>query len=343
VILGGAFRKWLEAAAFGRLALALHERFPNVRLTAKLELLQGQFLAVWVQPLAENKKILEASYRSAVRQGDTTYEALAACCLSHMYAVESADLKKQEEVSTWARDVSVRRQDFNTAGSSAGHLRFAAGLRGTAAIDFGAGRVVEPAFLALAGEPAKSPSAYGSYWVYGAWLAYLFGEIRVAEEWLDESLRYEHTHFGHAAMLDLCFLECLVAARVHDRASWPRRVLLRTYISLRVRKLEEWARCCPANFEAHHLIARAELSRVRGDLAEAETSLKRAASSARENGAVLREAIAWELASGAAAAQGDPSRAAGHRGAAIDAYERCGATAKVARLRAVEATVSLHP
>jgi hypothetical protein len=332
-LLAGAFRKCVEAAALGRLALALHERFPNERLTAKLLMLQGQFLAVWVQPFAETKRFLEASHQSAVRQGDTTYEALAACCLSHMSAVESADLTKQEEISTWARDVCLRRHDFNTAGSCAGHLRFASGLRGTVAIDFASGRTVEPAFFAIAGEPAKSPSAYGAYWVYGAWLAYLFGEIGVAEEWLDEQRRYEQTHFAHAAMLDLCFLECLVAAKVHDRASWPRRALLRASIARRVRKLRSWANGCKANFEAHYLIARAELARVRGCVSEAEQCLERAAASSREHGAVLREAIAWELASSLAEASGDRARAAERREAAIDAYRRCGATAKVARLQ----------
>jgi predicted ATPase len=332
VILAGAFRRCVEAEALGRLALALNERFRNEKLAAKLLLLNGQFLRPWVRPFAEAVRLLRESHACAVKQGDTTYETLAACCTSHLTALASADLAEHRRLGLWAREVCARRKDWNMVGSVEGHLRFSEALAGARTLDY-ARRSPEPEFLALAGDRAAAPSAHGAYWVFGAWAAYLFGEIEAAAAWIAQQRDLAQGHFGHAAMADLCFLECLVAARQHDGASWPRRLVLRWSMARRVRALRGWARDCPDNFEAHYLIACAELARVRGDGPGASEGLERAAESARTHGSLLREGLALELASGLAARTGDAARADRLRDQAVDAYERCGATAKAAALR----------
>jgi predicted ATPase len=329
VIVTGAFRRCAEAAALGRLALALNDRAGNASLSARLNLIHGEFLAPWVQSFREARRFLEASYEASVKHGDTTYEALSACCRSHLTTLESADVGVQYETAGWARDVCARRNDWNTAGSALGHLRYAASLRGSAeSFDLSRGRYVDAGFEQVAGSPDHTPAAYAAYWVFGAWAAYLFGRTRVAVEWLAETARFAHGYFGNLAMLDLCFLECLVAARVHDSASWARRVWLRARMAIRVRKLRAWSRGCPQNFEPHYLIARAELARVRGKSEEAAASFEQAAASARSRGAGLREALALELGSAFAAEQGDTARAGRMREEAVSAYRRCGATAK---------------
>jgi predicted ATPase len=329
VIVTGAFRRCAEAASLGRLAIALNERAGNASLAARLNLLHGQFLAPWVQPFREARRFLEASYDAAVKHGDTTYEALAACCQSHLLTLESADVTVQYETADWARKVCARRKDWNTAGSALGHLRYAAALRGSSeGFDLSRGRHVDAGFEQVAGSPDKTPAAYAAYWVFGAWAAYLFGRTRVAVEWLAETRRFAHGYFGNLAMLDLCFLECLVAARLHDSASWVRRLWLRGRMALRLRKLRAWSGGCPQNFEPHYLIARAELARVRGKTEEAAASFEQAAASARSRGAGLREALALELGSAFAAGHGDAPRAQRMREEAVSAYRRCGATAK---------------
>jgi predicted ATPase len=336
VIITGAFRRCAEAAALGRLALALNEEAGNASLTARLHLLHGQFLAPWVQPFREAGRFLKASYDAAVKHGDTTYEALSACCQSHLLTLESADVGIQYETAGWARDVCSRRKDWNTAGSALGHLKYAAALRGSPeGFDLSRGRYVDAGFEEIAGKsPDKTPAAYAAYWVFGAWAAYLFGRTQVAVDWLAETKRFAHGYFGNLAMLDLCLLECLVAAKLHDSASWARRLWLRWSMSLRLRKLGAWSRGCPQNFEPHYLIARAELARVRGKPQEAAASLEQAAASAHSRGAGLREAIALELAAVLAAGQGDVARARRMKDEAISAYRRCGATAKAEALSA---------
>jgi predicted ATPase len=332
VILAGAFRKCAEAAALGRLALATNERLGNEGLSASVHVLHGEYLAPWVQPFVEAIRIIRTGYEAAVRNGDTTYEAFAACCISHLTIMEAADMAAHVKVGEWARDVCARRGDWNTAGCVAGHMRLSCALHGDIAIDLAGGLKIEASFRELVGDPAKTPAAYGSYWVFGAWVAYFFGEFSAAAAWLRETLRYEQAHFGHPAMLDLCFLECLLASKEHDTAGWLRRVALRWKMSRCVGKLAAWAAGCPANFEAHHLIASAELARARGAASQAAHLYELAVASARRTGAGLREGLALELASAFAAAQEDRGRARDLQAQAIDAYRRCGAAAKADRL-----------
>jgi hypothetical protein len=328
VMVAGAFRRGAEAAALGRLALALNERFGNDVLAARLHLIQGLYLAPWVQPFSEGVKHLETSYATSVKHGETTYEAFAACCIAYLAIVKADDLPAQRKLGEWAREVCARRKDRNTTGSVVGQLRLSGALTGEAPVDFSQGLALDPVFHATAGEGHEAPAAYGAYWHYSAWAAYFFGEIPVAVSWLREARRFEHVYFGYCAMQELCFLECLVAAKMHDRASWVRRHALRWTMARRVRKLQEWAEGCAANFEPAWLIASAELARVRGEVQLADTHLGRAVTSARTHGNPLREGLALELASALATRRGDTTRAAKAREQAVDAYRRCGATAK---------------
>jgi predicted ATPase len=332
VVLTGAFGRCTEAAAMGRLALAQNERFRNANLEPSLYLISGTFLAPWVQPFSEAKALLRTAYESAVRQGDATYEVYAACALSHISAIEAVDLAAHQETSEWAREVCTRRKDWNMVGSVVSHLHFLAVLRGEQAPDFRRDATVEPDFLALAGDAKKAPSAHDGYWEFNAWIAYLFGETKAAATCLVETRRLAQAHFAHLTTLDLCFLECLVAAKLHDGASWIERLRLRWTMARRVNALRRWAEGCPANFDSHYRIALAELTRVRGDAEGAAQCFEAAIASARTYGAVLREGLALELAMELALGQGNGALAAARRAEAVNAYRRCGARAKGARL-----------
>jgi serine/threonine protein kinase len=332
VVLSGAFGKCAEAAATGRLAIALNDRFGNANLEPSLYLINGTFLAPWVQPFAEAKALLQTAYERAVKYGDATYEVYAACALSHISAIEAVDLPAHEQVSEWARVVCTRRKDWNMVGSVVSHLLYLTVLRGTEAPDFTRGATLDPNFLALAGDAKKAPSAHDGYFQFNAWIAYLFGETEIAAACLVETRKLAQAHFAHLTTLDLCFLECLVAAKLHDRASWWKRARLRWSLARRVRALRTWAAGCPQNFETHYRIALAELTRVRGDAWAAETRFEEAIAATRAHGSVLREGLALELAMDLARQQGQAAKAAALRTEAIAAYRRCGANAKAKRL-----------
>jgi predicted ATPase len=332
VVLTAAFGKRAEAFAMGRLSIALNERFGNDGLAPSLYLIAGTFLVPWVRPFAEAKEHLSAAYDRAIKEGDTTYEVYAACALSHMSAFESVDLPAHQKLSRWAHEVCTRRKDWNMAGSIVTHLWYLSALRGEVAPDFG-GAAMDPDFVALVGDAGKAPSAHDGYWQHRASIAYHFGQYAIAAACLAETRRFGQAHFGHLTTIDLCFQQCLIAAKLHDGASWAKRARLRWTIARGVRKLRSWAEACPENFEPHYLIALAELTRVRGDLSATESAFERAIASARARGAVLREGLSLELAMAWAIGAGNGARGEQLRVEAIDAYRRCGAMAKAEVLK----------
>jgi len=310
----------------GRLGLALNERFQNTTLTSRLHLVNGEFLAPWVRPFAEARALLDVSRDAAVHYGETAYEAYAACSLSHLAVMEGGELGAARKVAEWGRDVCVRRQDLNMAGSTLSHLRYCRMMSGDAEVVIVAPPAVDPEFAAFVGGPEKTPSAHDGYWEFCGWIAYMFGDNDAAARCVAETRRYPQAHFGHLSTHDLCFLECLIAARAHDTAPWPRRVALRWVMARRLRQLRRWSANCPSNFEPHYLLARAELLRVRGG--DADPVYREAVSSARASGALHREALALELAAACAVERGDAARGEALKGEAIEAYVRYGAKAK---------------
>jgi predicted ATPase len=329
VILEGAFGKLSEAAAFGQLALALNERVRNESLGAKLYLLNGQFLTPWVQPLADARKVLRTAYNIATKLGDTVYETYAACSLSHLSFIESRDLGAHAEVTAWAQEVCERLKDRNMAGSVASHWRYLATLRGEIPVE--ATAELPPGFSARVGDRETSPSAYDAHWESSTWIAYLFGDAQTAAACLAAGRGLEQAHLGHPTSIDLCFLDCVVAAKLHDTAPWPKRLALRWKMARCVRKLRAWASSSPWNFEPHYLIARAEWARVKGDWKEADACLTRAAEGMRTRGGGVREGLALELAAANAEKRGE-ARAGELRDAARAAYRKCGAEAKAMAL-----------
>src|SRR5262249_47578873 len=154
---------------------------------------------------------------------------------------------------------------------------------------------------------AKFPVALFYYYHCSAELAYLAGQTARAAGFLAEAGKRTQGIFAIPTMVELAFLQVLVAARGLDREGPGRRERVRVVAEMaaRVHQLRAWARSCPENYEAHALIATAELLRVLGRARAAERELRRAAAVARGNGSAKREAIALELHARIVAARGD--------------------------------------
>jgi predicted ATPase len=331
-LLAGRFESPDEGVAFGRLALALNERFKNPTFASKLPFLFGGFHAPWVQPFAEAKVMLRAAFDLAQKQGDTVYEAYIATVLSVVTYCESPTLAVVRATGDWAREIGKRRKDDDMAGAPEAHARYAAALSGEtpSARDLGLDGSTDAELRGSLGD--ATPTAAFHYYFCNAELAYLAGDARRAEAMLEEARTRTRVIFGLPMTAELCFLESLVAARLHDDAPLPTRLRLRAETALRVHRMRAWARRCAANFEAPYLIARAELDRIGGDARAATATFDRATTAARVHHAPKREALALELASLHAARRGDTERAARLRVEAIDAYRRWGATRKAEEL-----------
>jgi predicted ATPase len=326
-VLTAVFQKHEEGENFGRLALALNERFQNRKLAARLHFLYGGWHSSWVRPFHDGLTFLETANELAAKYGDTAYETYSASTRSLVAFSESESLASLQEVSEWAREVGERRLDADMTGFADVFARYCATLRrphdetGTP-LDLSRPGSSD-ADLRASFTDAKTPSSVYYYFYCDAELAYLAGDAARAQGLLEEAWKRIQIVFGLPTTVDLWWLDALVAARLHDTASWTARVGLRMRVSKRVSKLKSWARSCPANFEAHHYVAGSELARIEGDLKGAQAEIERAVTAARAHRAPKREAFALELAARVALARGEDPTAA--RREAAEAFRRWGA------------------
>jgi predicted ATPase len=330
LVLSAAFGNREEGAAFAQFALALNERFQNLALTSKLQMIAGM-LVPWVRPFADAKEHLRSGYDVALKIGDTTYECYCAVVHSIVSFCESTDLAAVQSDAEWARDVSVRRKERAMIGVPEAHARHAATLRGLtpSVLDLGTAESPDSDFRASLSDSA-TPTALFYYQFCTADLAYHFGNAAAARALLREAEKRTEGIFGLPTTVELAFLDALVAAREHDLAgtSWRKRLGLRLRVYGALRKLRAWAASCPANFAAHALIVEAEHARIRGKRARADECFERAIATARVRGSPRREALALERAAAHALAAGETAKAAQRRAEAIAAYRRWGASAK---------------
>jgi predicted ATPase len=328
-VLSAVFGKHEEGDAFGRLALALNERFHNTKLAARLHFLYGGWHANWVRPFRDGVEFLRTAHQLATKYGDTAYETYAASTRALVCFSESSDLVSLKAMAEWAQQIGARRQDKDMTGFAEVFARYAAALAGAtpSATDLSLATSSDADFRATLSDE-KTPSSIFYYLYCNAELAYLAGDPARAFSLLEEAWRRTQIVFGLPTKVDLHLLDALVVARLHDDAAWGARMRMRRRVAQRVKMLRVWAASCPRNFEPHYHVACAELARIRGDVDEAEACFERAVTAARAHRSVKREALAHDLAATLAGARGDESRADTSHAAAQDAYRRWGATTK---------------
>ena len=98
------------------------------------------------------------------------------------------------------------------------------------------------------------------------------------------------------------------------------------------RQLQIWAEHCPENFENRAALVGAEIARIDGRELDAMRLYEQAIRSARANGFVHNEALAYELAARFYAARGFEEFAQAYLRNARDGYVRWGADGKVRQL-----------
>ena len=100
------------------------------------------------------------------------------------------------------------------------------------------------------------------------------------------------------------FYAALTQAALCDAAAGPAAVQHLEALAAHHRQLQEWAENCPENFENRAALVGAEIARIEGRDADAMRLYEQAIRSARANGFVHNEALAYELAARFYAARG---------------------------------------
>jgi PAS domain S-box-containing protein len=322
-----------QAFEFSEMALRLNERFNNARLRGTLLHLHGDHVNFWRRHFATGVPILEQGFRACLAVGDMVYAGHLAFLTVWQAIERGVPLAEARTLAT--RNAEFARQSHIDAVYQTIEIeqQFVASLQGRTSdpFTFDAAGFDEGASLATI-EKASFGCGIVFHRIMKQILAFLYGRhadaldaARAAEPMLDaaRATPIEATHhFYHALTLTALYPH----APLHEQAQFA------SLLEGQLKKLKLWADNCPQNYHNRYALVLAEIARIEGRPAEAMDLYEEAIRSARDNGFVQQEALAFELAARFYAARGFATFAHAYLRGARDGYLRWGAHGKVRQL-----------
>jgi PAS domain S-box-containing protein len=295
----------------------------------------------WTRPLREGIDLARRAFQMAKEHGDPAFAAHACRALTSILLALGHPLDQLEREAEQGLEF-VRHFGFFLDRISA-PLALARTLRGRTA-NFGSlddGRFTERSFEERATGQRARAFLECYYWIRKLQARFFAGDYVSA---IDAADKVE-TWYATSASLSLFMLE---ETEYHFYAALSRAASCaplgadpyakhRESLGRHERQLRAWAANFPQNFEDRAALVGAEIARLEGRPVDAMDLYERAIGSARANGFVHNEALAYELAARFYAARGFNEVADLYLGNARRAYLRWGADGKVRQLD------QLHP
>ncbi|WP_437852557.1 AAA family ATPase [Sorangium sp. So ce363] len=333
-LLGPFFGDYQAGFRFGKLGLDLLEKRGQLRFRAFVYAFFGMAINPWTKPLRGGIEWLRRALGTAVETGDLAIAGgISECVVTLLLAGgEPLDETQREAERSLALTRKARFGLFIDVG--VGKERLIRTLRGLSPSfsSFNDEQFDENQFEAhLAGDPSLL-MAKCWYWIrklearfYAGDYASALAAAAVAEPilWITGFV-FERAEYH--------FYRALALAAHHDEASPDDRRSYREALLAHLRQLEAWASSCPENFGSRAALVAAEEARLGGEAEKAAHLYEQAIRSARDNGFVNNEAIAYETAARFYRARGFDQIADGYLREARARYVRWGADGKVRQL-----------
>ena len=334
LLAGPHFGDYQAGFRFGRLGYDLVERRGLKRFQARTYMNFGNVVLPWTRHVRTGRDLLRRGFEAANRIGDLIF---AAYCCHHLSTNLLAAGDPLDEVQ----------------GEAERGLAFAQNMRFGLGIDFSAAQVglvrtlrgSTPNFgcfddeqfdeLRIERRFSENPElaiAESWYWIRKLQARFFAGDYAGALEassraqpllWTSPSC-FENAEYHFYSALSQ-------AASCESAAANKRRQPVEALVAHH-RQLEIWAENCPENFENRAALVGAEIARLEGRELDAERLYEQAIRSARANGFIHNEALAYELAARFYVARGFQEFARMYLLNARDGYLRWGAAGKVRQL-----------
>jgi PAS domain S-box-containing protein len=320
-----------SAYEFGRLALQVNERFHDSRRRAKIHQQFHAHVNLWRQPMASCIPHAREACRSGLESGDFLYAAYGASTEAWPAMLSTADLG--EFVLEYEPKVALIRKLKATgfADSLKLLLNWARALqgKGVAPLSLSGDGIDEQEYVE---SHRDNPFFTTFHAVTRLKLCYMLGEYQEALSCARTARNVVYHLAGTIWPVEFEFWNGLTLAANYASAGAPERTIYREEIEAAKKTLAVLAENCPENFLCQSLLLSAELERVAGDQLSALDLFERAIRYAQDTGTVQHQALANELCGRFWLGGGHEQVAAVFLGEARQAYDRWGASAKVAEL-----------
>jgi PAS domain S-box-containing protein len=334
MIAGPRFGDYQAGFRFGRLGYDLVEQRGLKRFQARTYMNFGNVVLPWTAHVRAGRELVRRAFEAANQSGDLNF---AGHCCSHLNTNLLAAGDPLDKVQGEAERglAFAQKMRFGLAidriSTQLGLIRTLRGLTPTFGCFDGEHfdeRRIERRFS----ENPDLAFAECWYWVRKLQARYFAGHYVAA---LDASLKAERLLWisaSHFETAEYHFYGALSrAASCASAAADQHQQHLQALVTHH-RQLEIWAANCPENFENRAALVGAEIARIEGRALDAEHLYERAIHSARANGFIHNEALAYELAARFYAARGFDEFAEVYLRNARYGYLRWGADGKVRQL-----------
>src|SRR5580658_8113723 len=334
-IAGHRFGDYRSAFRFGRLGCDLVEKRCLKRFQAATYATFAGMIMPWMKHVSACCNAMRQAFEIANKIGDLTYAGYSRVALNSLLIAAGDPLVEVQNEAENGLNLGQKAKFGLVSDMITTQLQFIRTLRGltTTFGSFDHGEFEEIAFERhLASHPAMA-SAECWYWIRKLQARFLACDSASAVE---ASLKArplllaspafevaEYELYGALAHAACCDSETAGQSREHLDA-----------LEVHYKQLQIWADDCPENFENRAALVGAEIARIEGREPDAERLYEQAIRSARANGFVHNEALAYEIAGRFYAARGFETFADAYLRNARNCYDRWGATGKVRHLEA---------
>ncbi len=334
LIAGLRFSDYQAAFRFGRLGYDLVEQRGLKRFQARTYMNFGNVVLPWTRHVRAGRDPLRRAFEAANQSGDLNF---AAYCCNHLITNLFAAGDPLDEVQGEAeRGLAFAQKirfglviDVNT--SQLGLIRTLRGLTPTFG-SFDEEGFDESLFERHLANNAALALAEDRYWIRKLQARFFAGAYASAIAASENAERLLWTSRAVFERAEYHFYAALARAAVCNAASAAERAMHLEALAIHFRLLQEWADNCPENFANRAALVAAEIARLEGRELDAEHLYEAAIRSARENGFIHNEALAYELAARFYAARGFKQIADLYLRNARYGYLRWGALGKVRQL-----------
>ncbi len=331
--IGPYFGDYRAGFRLAKLAYELVERLGFRRFEARTYHVCG-FLMAWSSHVRAARLVQRRAFEAANRDGDLTHAAF--CCYqlnTNLLAAGDPLSEVQREAENGLAFVRKIRFDF-AVDVIATQLALIRTLRGLTSV-FGSfdhaefdERRIERRFA----ENRDWAFAECWYWIRKLQARFFAGDYAIALDSASRAERLLWTSLSQFETAEYHFYAALSHAASFDLAPAGERQQHVEALAAHCRQLEVWVQYCPENFANRAALVRAEIARIEDRALDAMDLYEQAIRSARSNGFVQNEALAYERAACFYAARGFEQISDIYLRTARYGYVRWGADGKVRQL-----------
>lgn len=316
---------------FGRLAVAMNDRFDDIALKSRVIYLFAMFVLHWSEHWSHMTPWFRRGIEAGYQSGDLLYLAYSAqdCIIWDPRLDLDRAAREHADLLTIVRDCKYR----DSLDSGTLFLQLQRNFLGLTDSLCSMNDATFDEERCLAGMRQRNfMTGIANYHIYKAEICFFYGRhdaalahVRAQDRLLASVMSLPQlARFTIVAFLTLA--ACLPGMDAAGQAETRRR------LGRDLRRMARWAAHCPVNFRHLKLLMQAERARLAGRLDPALRLYDQTAEAAHQGGFRRDEAMANELAARHLLAAGRRKAAEGYLRAARNLYEQWGACRKVAHL-----------